>query len=382
MKPRLRPIHDQAIVITGASSGIGLATARMAARQGADVFLIARDGAALADIVAELEEEGLSAGYAVADVGDEEELNAAAAAAIEKFGGFDTWVNNAGVGIVSPVDEVSTADHERLFRTNYFGVVHGSLAALRHFRETGESGAIINLGSVVSDMPMILSVPYAATKHAVKGFTDGLRIEVMHERLPISVTLVKPSTIDTQFFEHAHTNTAAMGRGIGKIYTPDVVAEAILYAASHVKRDITIGSMATFGGEIAALVPEFIDGFQSALSYGNVLRTGRLPSGDNLYDAPDEGRETASLPEARGFSLTTTAQMHPRATWSAIALGAAATVGAALLARHVARTEWRPTRHALDGLTGRFQKTLRTKLRPALRAGAERVSDWTSRRPF
>jgi short-subunit dehydrogenase len=140
--------------------------------------------------------------------------------------------------LIATVDKTSTEDHQQIFQTNYFGVVHGSIAAVRYFRRKREPAALINLGSVVSDMPIPLSVAYSATKHAIKGFTDGLRNELMQEELPISVTLIKPSAIDTRFFDHAKTEMGGMGKAPGLHYAPEVVAAAIINARNAISPSV------------------------------------------------------------------------------------------------------------------------------------------------
>jgi len=328
MHPHLKPLAEQSIVITGASSGIGLATARLAAKRGARVVLAARDGEALAQICRELEAQGAKAVYCVADVSDQDQVEQVARTAIEAFGGFDSWVNNAGIGVIGTVEETSLADHRRIFEVNYFGLVYGSLAAVRHFRETGKHGAVINLGSAVSDMPELLSVPYSASKHAIKGFTDGLRLELMQQDVPISVTLIKPSGIDTPFFDHAKSYVGGLGKAPGMNYAPRVVAEAILYAAEHPKRSLAVGSMSAFGGRFAAVAPGAVQWGQSLWSYKMLVDYGHMPEDDNLFHAPREGRERSRFGSGRGFSLTTAAQMHPT-----LALGAGVVaVGALALA--------------------------------------------------
>lgn len=324
MSIALKPLREQTIVITGASSGIGLTTARAAARAGAHVLLAARDKEALRGVCEELRAAGGVADHIQADVGEEGDVEAIAQQAIEVFGGFDTWVNDAGVGIVSTIEETSTEDHKRIFQTNYWGVVFGSLAAARHYRETGKPGAIINLGSAVSDMPLMFNVAYAASKHAIKGFTDGLRVELMHERLPISVTLIRPSSINTRFFDHAKTNMGGMGKAPGTIYEPEVVAKAILHAAQHPKRDIAVGKMATLGGQVAALAPGLIDARQANMADNELVDYGHMPEAENLYRPPAEGYAHSRFRSGRGFSLSTAAQTHPRLSAGAFIIAAVA----------------------------------------------------------
>jgi short-subunit dehydrogenase len=240
MKPNLKKLSEQVIVITGPTSGIGLVTARMAAKSGARIVLAARTQGALRELAEEIRAGGGEAEYIVADVGDPQQVKDIADLAIRKFGGFDTWVNNAGVSIYGKIEEVSIEDHRKLFDTNYWGVVYGSLAAARHLK--GRGGALINVGSALSDRAMPIQGTYCASKHAVKGFTDALRMELEHDGAPISVTLIKPSSIDTPYRQHAKNYMREEPKNPPPVYAPEPVAEAILYAAEHPVRDIYVGA--------------------------------------------------------------------------------------------------------------------------------------------
>src|SRR4051812_24280926 len=282
---RLKPLSQQTIVITGASSGIGLATARAAAQAGARVFLIARNEEALKTIVEELRGRGAQADYAAADVGKLPELEAAAEKVKQVFGGFDSWVNDAGTSTYGEIEKTDLADHHRLFETNYWGVVHGSTIAARALRQRG-GGAIVNIGSVLSDRAMILQGPYSATKHAVRAFTEALRMELERSGAPISVTLIKPSGIETPFQEHAKNLLDSPGvRVPPPAYDPRLVARAILYACEHRKREIVVG----FGGHAIALIgnlfPRTTDLVMEAVGYRlqtNVHRP-QPAQADNLH---------------------------------------------------------------------------------------------------
>ena len=197
----LKTIANQVIIITGASSGIGLATAHMAASQGARVVLVARNEAALIDAVERIRGTGGRAMYVVADVAVAQDLEKVAQTVIQEYGGFDTWVNNAGLGIFGRLEEVSDEDSRRLFDVNFWGLVYGTKVAAAHLKNKG--GAIINLGSVVSDVAFPVQGMYCASKHAIKGFTDAFRMELEEAGAPISVTLIKPASINTPFPAHA-----------------------------------------------------------------------------------------------------------------------------------------------------------------------------------
>jgi short-subunit dehydrogenase len=235
----LKPLEIQVIVITGATSGIGLVTARMAAKRGARLVLAARSENVLQELIEEIKDAGGEATYVVADVGSEADVNKIAATARERFGGFDTWINNAGVSIYGKFTEVPIEEQRRLFETNYWGVVHGSLAAVTQLRQRG--GALINIGSALSDRAIPLQGAYCASKHAVKGFTDALRMELEHEGAPISVTLIKPSAIDTPYTDHAKNYLDVEPRNPPPVYAPETVAEAILYCAENAERDVFVG---------------------------------------------------------------------------------------------------------------------------------------------
>src|SRR5690554_5537844 len=249
VKLTLKPLREQTLVITGASSGIGRATAKEAARRGARLVLVSRNHDALHKLVDELKEQGAAAVAVVADVGIQEDHEKIVQTAMLSFGGFETWVNNAGVSIFGKLEDVALEDQRQLFETNYWGVVYGSMAALRELRQRG--GALINVGSELSDVAIPLQGAYSASKHAVKGFTDALRMELELEEAPVSVTLIKPGSIDSGYVQHAKNYLDVEPRLPPPLYHPRAVAEAILYAAEHPMRDIYVGgaarAMAAFG---------------------------------------------------------------------------------------------------------------------------------------
>jgi short-subunit dehydrogenase len=248
---RLKPLREQVIVLTGATSGIGLVTARMAARAGARLVLAARDEEALDAVVREIRGSGGQAACAIADVGNEQQVRGIAETAIHSFGGFDTWVNNAGVSIYGKLVDLSLQDQRQLFETNFWGVVHGSRVALEQLRNRG--GALINIGSVLSERSIPLQGIYCASKHAVKGYTDALRMEVEKDGLPVSVTLIKPSAIDTPYKEHAKNYLDVQPQNPPPVYAPDLVAQAILHCAEHPQRDVIIGG----GGKLMTVLEHF-----------------------------------------------------------------------------------------------------------------------------
>jgi short-subunit dehydrogenase len=258
MSPSLKPLDQQVIVITGASSGIGLATALDAARAGARVVLAARSDDVLEAIVATLEAQGHEAICVKADVAERDQVDRIAAAAIERFGRIDTWANVAGITIYGRVDEVSEADSRRLFDINFWGMVNGSLAALPHLRRHG--GALINVGSEGSELAIPLQGMYSASKHAVKGFTDALRIEVEHaDGAPVSITLIEPTAVNTPLPEHARNYLERQPKLPTPQLDPHRVAAAILQAAVTPARDVKVGLMASLDVAMEKLAPALAD---------------------------------------------------------------------------------------------------------------------------
>lgn len=328
MKPELKPIAEQSIVITGASSGIGLTTARMACARGARVTLAARNGEALADICDDLRAHGGQATWIAADVSKLEDVERLAQEAIKTYGGIDTWVNDAAVAIYGRIEHVSLDDQRRLFDINYWGVVHGSLTAVRNLRG---GGALINMGSILSDIGVPLQGPYVAAKHAVKGFTDSLRMELEAEGAPISVTLIKPASINTPYMDHAKNYLSTAPRNPGINYSPQAVAEAILHAAEHPVRDIVVGGtarfMSTFGRLFPRLNDYFLERFAERAQRSNDPPNAAVAARDNLYSPKEDGHERSHF-RLQTFkrSRYTQARLHPGATaLVAIGAGAAAT---------------------------------------------------------
>src|SRR5688572_26935100 len=242
MKLRLKPLDEQVIVITGASSGIGLVTAKQAAQRGACVVLAARNEKDLHDATQVIRRSGGRAVYTVADVSDQAQVDAIADTAIREFGRIDTWVNNAAVSMYGRIMELSIEDMRRQMDVNYWGQVYGSRVAVAHLRQRG--GALINVGSALSDRAIPLQGNYCAAKHALKAFTDALRMELEDEGLPISVTLVKPASVDTPFFEKARTYFGVEPQPVPPVYAPEVVAEVILHAAEYPLRELIAGGSA------------------------------------------------------------------------------------------------------------------------------------------
>ena len=286
---RHKPIERQVIVITGASSGIGLATALTAAEKGATVVMLARSEQTLAEIAEEIRASGGHALALTVDVGDADAVAEAVDRIVAEFGRIDTWVNNAGVSIYGSLDEIGLEDARRLFDTNFWGVVHGSLAALPHLRR--ENGALINVGSEVSEAVVPLQGMYTASKHAVKGFTDALRVEVENvDRSGMSVVLIQPTAVNTPFPEHARNYMSREPKLPDPQIDPAQVAAAIIDAAQSGGRDIKVGSMARLNVMASRLMPRVADRLSARQVDKQQLDEAPIRPQGTLYEAGQAGR--------------------------------------------------------------------------------------------
>ncbi|MGI4873136.1 MAG: SDR family oxidoreductase [Janthinobacterium lividum] len=307
---KLKPLDQQVIVITGATSGIGLATARAAAKAGARLILAARSQADLDAVAREL---GRNTYTVAADVADPAAVHRIHQAAHTHFGGFDTWVNNAGVGMWGKLEQGNLEDFKRLYDTNFWGIVNGSLEAIKHLKKHG--GSLINLGSEVSDVAVPVQGMYASSKHAVKGFTDALRIELADEKAPVSVTLIKPAAINTPFPQHARNYLAEAPKLPQPVYAVEEVAAAILHAATHQVRDIYVGGGGKAMSSINKFAPGVIDWFMAKTGVAQQKQEGTKatdPAGSlHRPNAPHVKAHGTNPGHVMKTSLYTRATIHP-----------------------------------------------------------------------
>ncbi|MGB7924696.1 MAG: SDR family oxidoreductase [Pyrinomonadaceae bacterium] len=331
MSAQLKRLNEQTVVITGASSGIGLVTARMAAKRGARLVVAARSEEALRQLTSEITGAGGEAIYVVADVAREEEVQQIADAAVQRFGGFDTWVNNAGVSIYGKMLDVPIEDQRRLFETNFWGVVYGSYVAARHLKQRG--GALINIGSTLSDRAIPIQGMYSASKHAVKGFTDALRMELEADGAPVSVTLVKPGAIDTPYPHHAKNFLESEPTLPPPVYAPEVVAEAILHCAEHAEREVFAGG----GGKAISVAEKYAPRLTDKVmewTMDEMQQSGKPPrrrEQNGLYKASGKLKERGGYEgHVMESSLYTKASLHPLMT-TALVVGAGLTIAGLLL---------------------------------------------------
>lgn len=329
--PHLKPVADQVIVITGASSGIGLATAVAAGRMGAKVVLAARTREALMEATDRVKQAGGEAMFVEADVAVRADVERIGEQALARFGRIDTWVNDAGVLVFGKIGDVPEEDMRQLFETNFWGVVYGSEVALRYLQDRG--GAIINVGSVASDRALPLQGIYSASKHAVKGFTDALRMEIEADGLPVSVTLVKPASIGTPLPQHARTHAESESRLPPPVYEPEEVALTILRAAARPVRDAFVGGAGRMMSSLGSAAPRVADWISETFLLP--IQKGDRPAtpGDNLAHGRSEARIRGDHEgSVIRRSLYSRASRNPTVTWAAVGTVAVAGLGGLLLA--------------------------------------------------
>ncbi|WP_448191155.1 SDR family oxidoreductase [Azospirillum sp. sgz301742] len=323
------------VVITGASAGVGRATAHAFARRGARIGLLARDPQALLDTQREVERLGGAAIALPTDVSEFGPVDGAAAAVEEAFGHIDVWVNNAMTTVFSPVKRLKAHELHRVTEVCYFGCVHGTMAALRRMLPR-DRGTIVQVGSALAFRGIPLQAAYCGAKHAIVGFTDSLRAELIHDGSNVRLSAVHLPAMNTPQFDWARVRFNRRPKPVGPIMQPERAAQAIVHAAIHAPRALWVGgsTVQTILGQMVA--PGLMDRVVAGMAYEQQLRPDPLPEGyrDNLYDpvhAPhathgDFDREASPrapvLREgtARGLAATGGVMLAAGLAWGAAAL--------------------------------------------------------------
>jgi len=291
----------ETVVITGASAGVGRATARAFARRGWNVALLARGVDGLEAARAEVEQEGAAALVLPADVADPEAVFRAAGQAAAAFGGIDVWINAAMVTVLGKVAETTPEEFRRVTEVTYLGYVHGTMAALRHMRPRGR-GTIVQVGSALAYRAIPLQAPYCAAKFAIRGFTDSLRSELIHARCGVRLTMVQLPAVNTPQFDWARNHMDRRPRPVAPIFAPEAVAEHILHAAMEAPRELWVGVpavQAILGNMVA---PGLLDRMLATKAYGGQQTDEPAQERpDNLFEplAGDRGSQGRFREEAR-----------------------------------------------------------------------------------
>ncbi|MBV9690135.1 MAG: SDR family oxidoreductase [Ktedonobacteraceae bacterium] len=325
------------VVITGASAGVGRAIARAFARQGAHIGLLARGHEGLEGARRDAEQCGGKALAIPTDVADPAQVEAAAAQVEQTFGAIDIWVNDAMASVFSPVKEMKPEEYKRVTEVTYLGTVYGTLAALRRMLPR-DKGRIIQIGSALAYRGIPLQSAYCGSKHAIQGFTESLRAELIHDKSNVKITMVQLPAVNTPQFGWVKSRLAHKAQPVPPIYQPEVIAEGVTYVAEHYRRQLFIGTSTVIAIQGNKLAPGYADhylgrtGFQSQQT--DQPEDANRPN--NLWAPVDEDRDYGAHgtfdDRARSSSLQLWADTH-RSLLGLVAAGVAGVIAAAVMRR-------------------------------------------------
>ncbi|HEX2911827.1 MAG TPA: SDR family oxidoreductase [Chloroflexia bacterium] len=298
----------EVIVVTGASAGIGRATVRAFARPGACIGLLARGRAGLEAAAKEVEQAGGKALVLPTDMSDPKQVQDAADAVEREFGPIDIWVNDAMVTVFAPVKDMTPEDYKRVTEVNYLGFVYGTLCALKSMLPR-DKGVIVQVGSALAYRGIPLQSAYCASKHAIQGFQDSLRSELLHYKSNVKISMVQMPALNTPQFRWSRSKMPRKAQPVPPIFEPEVAARAIVYAARHPKREFYVGwpaVKAIVGNKIA---PGYADHYLAESGFNSqMIDEPEDPNRpDNLYEPldakEDRGAHGVFDSRAKGSSL-------------------------------------------------------------------------------
>lgn len=281
-----KPLNEQVVVVLGASSGIGRLTALEMAKKGATVILASRNAEALETLAEGIRQAEGRAEVIPTDIGEWEQVENLANQTAERFGHIDTWVNDAGIAVYGTIDESPVEELERIIHINLVGYIYAVKAVLPYMKRQNQ-GTIINVASVLAAWSAPLLATYSASKHGVRAFSEGLRLELKHAGLNIHVTVVYPSSMNTPFFNHARSYLGAKPMPLKPIYNPELVAESIVRAAEHPQRDIFVGGGGKFLTVLQNVNPRLVDWY---------LMQNDRAFNQQMSDQPDDPRDNLFEP--------------------------------------------------------------------------------------
>lgn len=261
---RLR--KSEVVVITGASAGVGRATARAFARRGAHIGLVARGAEGLEGARCDVEAAGGKALMLPTDVADTAQVEAAAEAVERAYGPIDIWINNAMVSVFSPIKEMTPEEFQRVTEVTYLGTVYGTLAALRHMLPH-DHGTIVQVGSALAYRAIPLQAAYCGAKHAIEGFTESLRCELLHDHSRVRVTMVQLPAVNTPQFDWVKSRLPHEAQPVPPIYQPEVAAAAIIWAAYHKRRELPVGWSTLLALLASKVAPGLADRYLARTGY-------------------------------------------------------------------------------------------------------------------
>jgi NAD(P)-dependent dehydrogenase (short-subunit alcohol dehydrogenase family) len=320
---RPRPV----VVVTGASAGVGRAVVRAFAREGADIGLLARGTDGLEGARREVEAAGGRALALTTDVADADQVEAAAGRVEAELGPIDVWVNNAMVSVFSPVRELQPDEVRRVTEVTYLGVVYGTLAALKRMLPR-DQGAIVQVGSALAYRGIPLQAAYCGAKHAIQGFTESLRCELLHDKSGVHVSMVQLPAMNTPQFDWVKSRLPREPQPVPPIYAPEIAAEAIVWASRHRRREISVGAptvAAIWGNKVAS---GLLDRYLAATGYDSQQTDKPADPNrpDNLWQpvAGDHGAHGRFASRTSGSSPQTWVNEHAPAIAAGVLLCAMA----------------------------------------------------------
>ncbi|AUB36230.1 Short-chain dehydrogenase [Nostoc flagelliforme CCNUN1] len=318
---KLKPINQQVVSVVGASSGIGRITALEFARRGAKVVVSARGESKLKSLVEEIRSFGGEATYCVADVQVFDQVKAIADKTVEVYGRLDTWVHVPAIGIFATFDNTTPEEFKHVIDVDLMGQVYGAMAALPHLKREGR-GALIHVSSVEGTRSLPYQSAYSAAKHGVEGFIEAMRLELQHEKWPISVTSVKPGVINSPFWNNGRTKLGVKPAGIPPYYEPKLVADAILHVAEHPTRDYLVGDVAKILDLVQRISPPLVDSL--LLLVGFKLQHSSEPKSEdasnNFYEpVAEDDRVNGDYSNLVIPSVSDWLEKNPVLQWGAIA---------------------------------------------------------------
>lgn len=317
-------MSSRCVVVTGASAGIGRATAVAFGKRGWHVALLARGLDGLEAARREIEQAGGTALVLPVDIAEQAEVEAAAARVEQELGPIDVWVNNAMATIFCPFERIAPADFERATRVTYLGAVWGTLAALKRMKPRNR-GCIVQVGSALAYRSIPLQSPYCGAKSALRGFTDALRSELIHDKSRVHVTMVQLCAFNTPQFDWGRTCLSQQPQPVPPIFSPEMAAEAIIWASEHRRRELWVGFPTVKAILATRIIPGLLDRYLARTAYDGQDTNEPLPHDrqDNLYRpvAGDHGAHGRFGARARSSSWQLWLNTHRRAiTGAALAI--------------------------------------------------------------
>lgn len=336
---QLKPIANQIVVIVGASSGIGREASLRFAKQGAKVVIAARSEPGLLSLADEIRQFGGDVTSVIADVSSFEQVQAIADQAIATYGRIDTWVHAAATAVFSTFEHLTPEEFKRVIDVNLMGQVYGAMVALPYLKREGQ-GALIHVSSMEGRRALPFQSAYSSSKHGLEGFLESLRVELQHEGIPISVTSVKPSVINTPFYNKGKTKLGVKPTGILPYYEPSLVADAILHVAEHPTRDFVVGDVGKVLDVLQRVSPGLVDALLVAVGFQLQKTDEQKTENDsnNLYEpVPEYDRVEGDFGHLIVPSVTDWIDRHVPAWGTTV--GVLGIAGLALLALNAFKNE-------------------------------------------